>query len=125
MNKKELTAILSLKDRLSPQMKGIQGRLKVFGNEVKRLARVGFLALAAAITAVSVALTKMVKDTVAYGVQLDKVSKQMGITTEEMSKLQYAAEQEQSIWSMPGRAWRPILASSTKWESQSQKPTDT
>lgn len=94
MNKKELTAILSLKDKLSPQLKGIQGRLKVFGDEIKRMAKVAFMALAAAVAAVSAALVKMVRDTVAYGVQLDKVVKQTGVAAEDFSKLAYAAEQE-------------------------------
>ncbi|MFA6636717.1 MAG: hypothetical protein WCV56_06415, partial [Candidatus Omnitrophota bacterium] len=85
---------MKLVDQLSPQLRGIQGRLKVFGDEVKRLARVGFMALAAAAAAAGAALVKIVTSAVQYGTELDKIAKQTGITAEEMSKLQYAAEQE-------------------------------
>jgi hypothetical protein len=50
-----------------------------------------FLAFGAAITG---ALGMMTKQGVAYGVQLDKIAKTTQITTEEFSKLAYAAKQE-------------------------------
>src|SRR3989338_5381380 len=38
MEKKELQAILTLKDHLSPVLKGVRGRIKVFADDIKRLA---------------------------------------------------------------------------------------
>ena len=59
MGSKELQAILTLKDKLSPQLKGLQGKIKVFAGEVARLAKKGFLVLAAATTAAALALKKI------------------------------------------------------------------
>ena len=50
--------------------------------------------LTLAIGAVGTALTKIVKDTMRYGLEIDKMAKVTGLTTTEVQKLRYAAEQE-------------------------------
>lgn len=85
---------MTLKDRLSPYLKGIRGKIKVFAGEVARLAKYGFVALTAAATATAYALKRLIQEAVSYGVTLDKMSKQTSMTTEEFARLAYAAEQE-------------------------------
>ncbi|MFA6636197.1 MAG: hypothetical protein WCV56_03695, partial [Candidatus Omnitrophota bacterium] len=118
--KKEMSVVMKLVDQLSPQLRGIQGRLKVFGDEVKRLARVGFMALAAAAAAAGAALVKIVTSTVQYGTELDKIAKQTGVTTKEMAKLQYAAEQEHASVEAITKAM-PLLAKNMSQAQQGMK----
>lgn len=64
------------------------------GGKIGHAARVGGEAMAAAGVAISGAMMKAVADTVAYGEAIDKVNKETGISTAEVQKFAYAAEQE-------------------------------
>lgn len=96
MNNKTLEAILALKDKLTPYLKGIRGKIKVFADEIARFAKRGFIALTAAVTASAYALRGLIQDAMTYALELDKMSKETAISTEEFSRLAYAAEQEHS-----------------------------
>lgn len=86
---------------ISSDLKGLQQGLNSAAQSVKGYAQTAgkfiethrrdFLIAGAAITG---ALTLMTKSAVAYGVRLDKITKTMSVTTEEFSRLAYAAEQE-------------------------------
>jgi hypothetical protein len=71
-----------------------------FANEAKRTGGTikglikGFTILAGAIGAVSLALSKLTKDFIAYGVSIDKMVKTTGLAAETLSGLKFAADQE-------------------------------
>ncbi len=116
---RELKAVLTLKDELSKELKGVQGRIKVFSGEVARLAKIGFFALTGAVTAAALALKNFVQETVRYGVEVDKVSKQTGMAVEDFQRLAYAAEQEHASVESVTKAM-PILAKYMEYARQGQ-----
>ena len=75
---------------LATATKSIQGYAQTAGKFIETHRR-DFLIAGAAITG---ALTLMTKAGVAYGTRLDKLTKTMSVTTEEFSRLAYAADQE-------------------------------
>ena len=90
MTNKQLSIILRMRDEASKKLKGFSGNMQKFANQVRK----HWKAVSLAILAVVAAITKIMKQAVAYGVQLDEMAKQASITTEEFSRLAYAAEQE-------------------------------
>lgn len=90
MTNKQLSIILKLRDEASKRLKGFSGNMRRFANQVRK----HWKAVSLVLLAVAAAMVKVMKQAVAYGVQLDEMAKQASITTEEFSRLAYAAEQE-------------------------------
>ena len=86
----KLDIILRLRDEVTKRITTIQGRMVRMGNVIKA----NWKGMAFAATGAAFAIGMMVKKSVDYGVKLDEMSKQAQITTEEFSRLAYAAEQE-------------------------------
>ncbi|MCK5057084.1 MAG: phage tail tape measure protein, partial [Candidatus Aminicenantes bacterium] len=97
MKNKALSIILKMRDEASKKLKGVQAHFRRFSADIKKMgaafARVGVV-LAAAAAAAVLALKKIISTGIAYGLQLDKISKQTAMTAEEFAKLSYAASQE-------------------------------
>lgn len=74
-------------------------KLQKFGRQAMKIGA----AMTAAGTAVSLALGKITKDTIEYGVKLDKLRKTVDATAEELSGLGYAAEQEHASFETLGK----------------------
>lgn len=89
-SKHELEIRMKLRDEASKRLGVLKREMKQFADTVKTY----WKAIAASMLAVGYALAKVVKDSVAYGVKIDEMSKQSGIAAEDFSRLAYAAEQE-------------------------------
>lgn len=82
---------------LKLKSKNFQENLKKSGKITKVTSQQmmkAFAKMTLVIGAVGVALTKVVKDIMRYGLEIDKMAKVTGLTTTEVQKLRYAAEQE-------------------------------
>ena len=67
---------------------GMMGRAsEALVRKLKFLAAAGFAAL-------GYAMTRLVKDSIRYGIQMDKLRKETGLSTEKLAGLRYAMEQE-------------------------------
>jgi ABC-type transporter Mla subunit MlaD len=93
MNNRELQAIISLKDQMSPVLKQAQGNIRGFSGALTTMAKVGFAAIIGAATAAAAATTVFVKNAVQYGEEINKLSNITGVAAEDISRLRYAAEQ--------------------------------
>jgi hypothetical protein len=91
----------------------VEGYLRTHAASFRRLAQVAVVAVAAA----GAAISKLVKDAIIYGEQMNKLSLATGIGAEAMGKLGYAAEQEHG--SLEGLAKSlPILAKYSAYAAQ-------
>ena len=62
-----------------------------------------FAVITATVTALTAALTKITKDTVRYGVEIDKWGKVLDLTGEKVSRLKYAIDQEHGSFEQLGK----------------------
>lgn len=72
----------------------LKGHFDGLGGKIGHAAKIGAEAMGAAGVAISGAMMKAVADTVKYGEAIDKVNKETGISTDQVQKFAYAAEQE-------------------------------
>ena len=97
-SKKIFTAMRSHFTKLRATAKKVgQAMNKALGSGLRKtmdLTKKVILGLAIAITAVAVAVVKLRNDAKAYILQIDKMTKVTGMSTEEFTKLAYAADQE-------------------------------
>jgi len=117
---KELSIVMKLRDQASKKLKGIQAHFRRFAASIKKMGaaflKVG-IAIAAAAAAAIYALKRIVSSGMAYGLQLDKISKQTAMTTEEFAKLSYAAKQEHASVELLTKVM-PILAKYMEYARQ-------
>jgi len=104
-SKHELEIRMKMRDEASKRLTGVKNHIRQFADDVRK----NWKAIAASILAVGYALSKITQDVISYGVQLDKMSKMTNMSTEEFSKLAYAAEQEHASMEALSKAL-PVLA---------------
>ncbi len=101
----EIYGELRLKTKNWQENLGKSGRLtKATTQEMKR----AFMATTIAVVGVGMAIGKVLKDTIRYGVETDKFAKQSGMLVEEVQKLRYAFDQEHASFETLTKAY-PIL----------------
>lgn len=102
--------------KVKADSKSLQGAILNNSQQIKRMG----MAVSAAGAGISLLFRKIIKDSIGYGLQLDKMAKQSAMTTEEFSKLAYAAEQEHA--SMEGLTkCIPILAKYMEYAREGQE----
>lgn len=109
----QLSVILKLKDEATKQLTHFQRSLKGTTDFVKAH-KVELMAAAAVVVG---GLTMMVKKSMDYANELDKMSKQADITTEEFSRLAYAAEQEHASMEILTKSF-PILTKAMSYAQE-------
>lgn len=94
-----------------------QGKLAAFGGKLA----IGFAAVAAAATAAAAAVTSQVHSAIEAADQLNKMSQKSGLTTEELSKLKYAADlsdvSTETLGKSMGKLSKALVAASTEGAS--------
>lgn len=93
MGGKDIIVAIKLKDQLTAQLAKVNTGMKGLRSQWQGYAKVSAVATGAAV-AMGLALKKVTTSAVDYGVAVDKMAKQIGISTEEWTKMAYAAEQE-------------------------------
>lgn len=101
----ELQIKLTLKDETTKKLRGI----KVDFQELRDKLQKNWMAISASMIGVGVALEKIIKNAVDYGVEIDKMSKMTGIAVDQFARLAYAAEQEHGSMEVLAKTF-PVLA---------------
>ena len=93
-SREALTSMNSRFKRLGMNVKNVARKMGVAFANFKRIARKAFLGVSLVIAGVSAAVIKLTKDAVREGIQLDKLSKTLGMTAGKTGELAYAMRQE-------------------------------
>ena len=93
-SREALTSMNSRFKRLGMNVKNVARKMGVAFTNFKRIARKAFLGVSLVIAGVSAAVIKLTKDAIVQGIQLDKLSKTLGMTAGKTGELAYAMRQE-------------------------------